>query len=260
MNDILKAVNNRISTLIEEMKVRSKELLSLERVKRMLPGSTSPTASTSGSGGAGTPDKPMSAPVARRHTKKHRTAAGLLKGRILTLLRMQRGTVKELVKQLEAAKFPFAHGTNHTGCVRACMVTAKGRGVLASTYVPGRGEVYSIARHTTTATVRYVDRTKPSTPTVQTRASQFGLTDKIIKVLAQAGVTGVGMTAMSIIRKMERNGFRFTAASPQKSVTGLLSSLLRKGMVRRRRPEGLAAFYYKIVPTTALLEAVKEED
>jgi len=254
MNDIIKSINTRISTLIEEMKVRSKEILSLERAKVVLGGPTGSTRGKTTATAPPTPDKPMKATRRPRRTKKHRTAAGLLKGRILTLLRMNRGTVKELVKQLEAASFPFAHGTNHTGCVRACVVVNKSHGILTSTNIPGRGEVYSLARHIGTGTFR----TK-GTPAVQTRASQYGLTDRIIKVLADEGVTGHGLTAMGIIRKMENNGFRFTAVHPQKSVTGLLSSLLKKKLVSRLIYAGNQAYSYKIRTTTELLDAVRED-
>jgi len=272
MNDILKAIDTRLKVLLAEAG-------RLYKAKELLGEATSPVTSITVPKQDSAMDKPMKSTGRRtirlpikhkRHTKKHRTAAGLLKGRILTLLRMQRGTVKELVKQLEyggAARFPFAAGTNHTGCVRACLVTAKGKGLLASTNVAGRGEVYSIAH-----TVPYVDRTKTAVsdpyaqtavkltaPVKQLRASQYGLTDRIIKVLADEGVTGAGLTANGIIRKMEGNGFRFTAKAPQKSVTGLLSGMLKKSMVSRVIPYNQNTYHYKIRTTTELLEAVRED-
>jgi len=271
MNDIIKTINTRISTLIAEMKARSKEILSLERAKVVLERGTGSATAITRVRGVTTLDKPMKAPRKPRRTKKHRTRAGLLKGRILTLLRMNRATALELAKQLETASFPFATGTNHIGCVRACVVTAKGKGILTSTYVPGRGKVYSLARHKAKG-IPYVDHTTTADGegvaamptankqlTAQTRPSQFGLTDRIVKVLADEGTIGLGLTANGIIRKMEVNGFKFTAVSPQKSVTGLLSGLLKKNMVSRRKPYNGEAYHYKIHTTTELLDAVKEE-
>jgi len=256
MNDVLKAINARLKVLGAETGrlFKAKELL--ERDTEPVTGITVPKQDSA-------MDKPM---TARRRTKKHRTRAGLLKGRILTLLRMNRGTVKELVKQLEAASFPFAFGTNHTGCVRACVVVNKNKGILTSTHVPGRGEVYSLVLHGTHLAGALAVKTAPSSLTtlksgksVQTRASQYGLTDRIIKVLAEAGVTGKGLTANQIIANMTINGFRFTAKAPLKSVTGLLSGLLKKGMVSRYVPVMGKAFAYKIRTTTELLDAVRKD-
>jgi len=256
MNDIIKAINDRLNELYREVRqlIKAQELLGVD---------TSPTTGKTPSTPAPTPDKPMRATKKPLYIKKHRSGPRVLSGRILILLRMNRGTVKELVKQLEAASFPFAVGTNHVGCVRACVVTMKNRKVLASIRVAGRGEVYSISKPMWMPHAKSGASPMPKANkqfTAQVRTSQFGLTERIIKTLAQEGVTGHGLTATDIIRKMEGNGFKFTAVTPVKSVTGLLSNLMHKNMLTRHKLATEISFRYKIRTTTELLNAIREED
>lgn len=257
MNDIIKAIDARLKVLINSI---GPEMRQLYKARAALIVGTSPATGKTPSTPAPTPDKPMRATKKPRHIKKHRSGPRVLSGRILILLRMNRGTVKELVKQLEAASFPFAVGTSHTGCVRACVVSMKNRKVLASIRVAGRGEVYSIARSSSVGTDSSSTSSLPSAVIAQARTSQFGLTERIIKTLAQEGVAGVGLTATDIIRKMEGNGFKFTAVTPVKSVTGLLTNLMHKNMLTRHKLATEISFRYKIRTTTELLDAIREED
>ncbi len=82
-----------------------------------------------------------------------------------------------------------------------------------------------------TRKVRAVKRVKP----------QWGLTNKIVEVVAQAPSTG--LTATQIVHRMQLTGYVFNTKTPLASVTGLLSTLVRKGRVGREQIKGV--YHYK---------------
>ena len=243
-------------TITDEIRTLTDRITALTKAKDLLGGPTEAPTGRSGGSPAPTTRK------RREHTKEaglHRTAKGVLRGAILKLLRHGRLSVNEMVKTLEQTNYPFARRTNHRGCVNTMMARMRKERKLTAESLPGRGVVYSIARHKGTPTSALTAAIPEANKKFKrmTRKPQKGLTGRIARVLAEQGVTGRGLTATEVMGYMQRNGFNFTARNPYGSVTGLLRHLVQGNkvdIVPNSKP-----FRYKIRVTSELLGLHKKE-
>jgi len=226
MNDIIEALNKRIKELTQARDL----ILGAE-----------PTITT-----AFPPPKASK----RRRT---RTSPGEARAAVLAQLRTNGGmSFLELTRALEAGKFKFAPSSNHKRCVQGALRNLGRSNTVEHSYIPGRGIVHALKRH------REIEL--PGLDPVEKAAPQRGLSDKIVAVLAGDVLPhGHGFTAVEIIEWLKGEGYIFYSINPQKSVTGLLSSLTKRGIVTRQKAiESPYAYRYKAAPTSELVVTAED--
>jgi len=180
----------------------------------------------------------LSAPVqtAPRTKKRKKTGPGQTVSKALEILRKGRASAQELEALMVADGYPFAPSSNRMLVVRGALTKLTARGSISGELLPGRGKVYSITHH--------------GAPTIHARRIVTGISNKSIKILATEGISGPGLPATEITKRLIEEGHNF-AGDALGSTTAILSYLHRKERITRQKRQNI--FFYRILPTSELI-------